>query len=136
MKDLKRYEEAEAAYRKAIELNPSDATAYYNLGDSVENLKRYEEAEAPIAKPSNSIRRTPKPTTTWVYSLDENLKRYEEAEAAYRKAIELNPSYAKAYNNLGLLLHENLKRYEEAEAGLSQSHRTQSVGQPSLLQPG
>lgn len=26
-----RYEEAEAAYRQAIELNPDDATAYYNL---------------------------------------------------------------------------------------------------------
>ena len=31
MKNLKRYEEAEASYRKAIELNPSDATAYNNL---------------------------------------------------------------------------------------------------------
>ncbi len=30
--NLKRYDEAEAAYRKAIELNPSYATAYSNLG--------------------------------------------------------------------------------------------------------
>jgi adenylate cyclase len=31
LSDLKCYKEAGAAYRKAIEINPSDATAYYNL---------------------------------------------------------------------------------------------------------
>ncbi|WP_345299927.1 tetratricopeptide repeat protein [Candidatus Villigracilis affinis] len=31
---MKRYDEAEAAYRKAIELKPDDATAYSNLGNS------------------------------------------------------------------------------------------------------
>ena len=66
--NLKRYDEAEAAYRKAIELNPSDADAYFNWGVLLhENLKRYDEAKPPIAKPSNSIRRTPRPTTIWAY---------------------------------------------------------------------
>ncbi len=49
--NLKRYDEAEAAYRKAIELNPSYATAYSNLGLLLhENLKRYDEAEAAYRK--------------------------------------------------------------------------------------
>ena len=49
--DLKRYEEAEAAYRKAIELNPSDDRAYSQLGHLLAvNLKRYEEAEAVYRK--------------------------------------------------------------------------------------
>ena len=50
MRDLKRYEEAEAAFRKAIELNPSDAEAYSNLGNLLNDLKRYEEAEAAYRK--------------------------------------------------------------------------------------
>ncbi|MBI5935988.1 MAG: tetratricopeptide repeat protein, partial [Chloroflexi bacterium] len=104
--NLKRYEEAEASYRKAIELNPSDATAYSNLGNllSDENLKRYEEAEASYRK---AIELNPSDATAYSnlgLLLHENLKRYEEAEASYRKAIELNPSDATAYSNLGILL--------------------------------
>jgi Flp pilus assembly protein TadD len=117
LSNLKRYDEAEAAYRKAIDLNPSYATAYYNLGNllSDENLKRYDEAEAAYRKAIDL-----NPSYATAYSnlgllLHENLKRYDEAEAAYRKAIELNPSYATAYYNLGILL-KDLKRYDEAEA--------------------
>ncbi len=50
LNDLKRYEEAEVAYRKAIELNPSDAIAYSNLGNLLGDLKRYEEAEVAYRK--------------------------------------------------------------------------------------
>ena len=103
---LKRYEEAEASYRKAIELNPSHATAYSNLGLLLhENLKRYEEAEASYRK---AIELNPSYATAYSnlgnLLSDENLKRYEEAEASYRKAIELNPSHATAYSNLAILL--------------------------------
>ncbi|MCL4528014.1 MAG: tetratricopeptide repeat protein [Chloroflexi bacterium] len=47
MRNLKRYDEAEAAYRKAIELNPSDATAYNNLVILLRLNNRIEEA-APL----------------------------------------------------------------------------------------
>ena len=121
----KNFDEAERAYRNAIELDPSLPEAYSNLGLLLHaNLKRYNEAEAAYRK---AIELNPSYATAY-YNLgnllsDENLKRYEEAEAAYRKAIELceaspsgdNPLYATAYSNLGILL-KNLKRYEEAEA--------------------
>ena len=119
----KNFAEAERAYRKAIELNPSFATAYSNLGLLLhEKLNRTEEAEAAVRK---AIELDPSLTKAY-YNLGlllQNLKRSEEAEAAYRKAIELceaspsgdNPLYATAYSNLGILL-KNLKRYEEAEA--------------------
>jgi tetratricopeptide (TPR) repeat protein len=44
LKTLKRYEEAEAAYGKAIELNPSDATAYNNLAIMLRVTGRAKEA--------------------------------------------------------------------------------------------
>jgi Flp pilus assembly protein TadD len=42
----KQYPEAETALRKAIRLQPSDASAHNNLGVALQQLKRYREAEA------------------------------------------------------------------------------------------
>jgi tetratricopeptide (TPR) repeat protein len=107
-------DEAEATYRKAIELNPSYATAYSNFGNLLVDLNRYEEAEAAYRK---AIELNPSDANAYSNfgNLLVDLNRYEEAEAAYRKAIELNPSDANAYSSLGILL-KNLKRYDEAEA--------------------
>ena len=46
----KRYDEAEAAYRKAIELNPSYTKAYSNLGVLLNTVKRNNEAEVAVSK--------------------------------------------------------------------------------------
>ena len=44
--EAKDYSKSEELYRKAIELNPSYAIAYNNLGFTLNNVKRYGEAEA------------------------------------------------------------------------------------------
>ncbi len=46
MGELKRYPEAEAAFREAIRLDPANADAHGNLGIVLGELKRYREAEA------------------------------------------------------------------------------------------
>jgi tetratricopeptide (TPR) repeat protein len=111
--DAKELSQAEALYRKAIEIDSKYHFAYNNLGNVLADLKRYDEAEAAYRKvieidPNNVIAYN---------NLGDTLsdsKRYDEAEAACRKAIELDPNYALAYANLGNLLR-NLKRYDEAE---------------------
>lgn len=101
-------------YNRYIELNPSDAGAYNNLGILLRNLKHYEEAEASYRKAI-----VLKSSLVQAYSnlgiLLADLKRHTEAEASYQKAIEINPSYAYAYHNLGILLKDQ-KRHSEAEA--------------------
>lgn len=111
--EAKDFSKAEELYRKAIELDPDDAFAYNNLGNSLKNLKRYDEAEEFYRKAIEI-----NPNNALVYynlgiTLDE-LRRYGEAEIVLRKAIELDPNYAIAYNNLGITLR-NLKHYDEAE---------------------
>ncbi|PKP60136.1 MAG: hypothetical protein CVT88_03760 [Candidatus Altiarchaeales archaeon HGW-Altiarchaeales-1] len=50
LSELERYDEAEKAYRKAIEINPDDVYSYSNLGFLFYDLKRFDEAKQEILK--------------------------------------------------------------------------------------
>jgi tetratricopeptide (TPR) repeat protein len=108
---------AEAAYRKAIEIDPLDASPWNGLGNLLaDHLRRFEEAEAAYRK---AIEIDPLDASPWNglgNLLADHLRRSEEAESAYRRAIEIDPSNAYPWNNLGNLLKNHLRRFEEAEA--------------------
>jgi len=114
--------EAEAAYREAIQMDPTYAHPWNNLGNLlIKPLARYEEAEAAYRR---AIELAPTYALPW-NNLGNLLKapmgRYGDAETAYRRAIELDPAYTLAWNNLGNLLAEQLYRFEEAEAAIRQA---------------
>jgi tetratricopeptide (TPR) repeat protein len=97
--------EAEAAFRRAIELDPNDLSGYQNLarylaitGRPSEVLATYEEAlkQNPDSAPLHMV----------VGSLYELQSRTEEAMARYEEAIRLDPGLAVARNNLAYLLTE------------------------------
>ncbi len=82
--------EAESAYRKAIELDPLDAVPHYNLGILLaDKLKRYEEAESAFRE---AIELDPLAALSWwnLGRLLETRERLLEADAAYAKAMELD----------------------------------------------
>ena len=113
---LNRNEEAEAAFRKALELNPQYGSAWTNLGRVLHHrLNRYAEAEVSYQK---ALELDPKDSITWDNLGDllrDYLSRYDEAESAYRKAIEFEPDDSYGWNGLGDLLQDYLGRYDEAE---------------------
>jgi tetratricopeptide (TPR) repeat protein len=88
---LKRYDDAETAFRKAVELDPYQPWLWIVYGNFLADpLKKYEDAAAVYRK---AIELNPNEPWLWIrYAnfLAEPLKRYEDAAAAYRKAIELN----------------------------------------------
>jgi tetratricopeptide (TPR) repeat protein len=102
--ELKRYDEAEAAYRKAIELNPDEATAYSNLGNllSDENLKRYDEAEAAYRK---AIELNPPLDFAHVNlgQLYFDLGKPQEAINILTEAIKLSLESARCYRQRGII---------------------------------
>src|SRR5262245_5011761 len=113
---LKRFDEAESAVRKAIELSPNKPAPWSGLGSVLCHLKRYEEAEAAFRK---AIEVDPGSGWPWYnlgLMLQRDLKRYEDAEAAFRKAVELDPNEPLLWIVYGNLLAEPLKKYEDAEA--------------------
>jgi tetratricopeptide (TPR) repeat protein len=86
--DLKRYQEAIAAYEQAIRLDPNDAVTYRSKGVALHDLKRYQEA---LAAYEQAIRLDPNDTRAYNNIGDAllGLKRYQEAEQAFEKARQL-----------------------------------------------
>jgi tetratricopeptide (TPR) repeat protein len=85
LRNLKRYEEALAAYEQAIRLDPNFADAYYNKGIALNELKRHEEA---LAAYEQAIHLNP--NDAYAYNGKgialRDLKRYKEADQAFEKA--------------------------------------------------
>ena len=92
------HQEAINHYNKSVELNPTNAAAYNNRGNTKAVLGWYEEA---IADYDEAIRINSQ--YALAYSNRGNAKvalgRYEEAIADYDDAIRINPQYAPAYSS-------------------------------------
>ncbi|MBN9522896.1 tetratricopeptide repeat protein [bacterium] len=109
-----KYDEAETAYRRAIDLKPDLAEAHHNLGGVLDARQRPHEAEAAYRR---AIECKPGLAEAHV-NLGNCLVRagkYAEGEAAYRRAIALRPGLAEAHNNLGNSLCAR-RQFGEAEA--------------------
>lgn len=112
-----RFDLAEPAYRRAIELNSESHFAWNHLGLLLlEYLNRGAEAKPAFER---AIALAPEISNYW-YNLgnlqNTFLDNPSEAEASYRKAISLNPEFSRPWLNLGVVLMEKLHRPEEAEA--------------------
>ena len=98
-------------YIKAIELNPNDASAYFNLGYTYSDKQDYLKAIDCYTKFIEL-----NPTSAAAYNNLGNsysdMQEYNQAIECYTKAIELNPNYA-AYNGLGNV-YSDMQEYNQA----------------------
>lgn len=114
-----RFDEAVAAWNEALNLNPSDSRARYNLGIALARTGRFNEA---IAEYQKALEINP------VFAeVHNNLgvamgrtRKFDDAIAHYRKAIEINPEMAEFHTNLGVALvwkgkpEEAIAQFEQA----------------------
>ncbi len=106
--NLKKYDEAQDAYEKAIELRPEEAAFHQNLGnilaakgDSEAANKSYEKA-AQLATELD-----PGAAAATYYNMGVthiNAGDNDAAAAALNKAIETDPNHAEAYYQLGIVM--------------------------------
>lgn len=106
--------EAEAAYRRAIALQPDYVDAHNNLGALLQEQQRLPEAEAAY---NNALSLQPGNAGIQfnLALLYHSVQRPTEAEAAYRRTLAIAPEFVQAYYSLGVLLQEQ-DRPSEAEA--------------------
>jgi serine/threonine-protein kinase len=103
LRDIDRnFVEAEAEFRRALELAPQDPSVTRALGTQMARLGRLDEA---VALTQAAIALDPLRSANhhnlsgWLTPLG----RYDEAEAAVRKAIELQPQAAASYARLAII---------------------------------
>ncbi|MEG3961743.1 tetratricopeptide repeat protein, partial [Microcoleus sp. S36b_A2] len=94
-----RLDEAIAAYRPAIQINPNDAEAHRNLGLALQQQGRLDEAIAAYRQAIKIDTNYAEAYKNLGWILQEQ-GRLEEASAAYRQAIQLNLKHTQADNNL------------------------------------
>lgn len=107
-----KFDEAAAAYKQAVELNPDFSWSYHSLGDALVKLERWEEA---VVAYNKAIELNPE--FSWSYhNLGDvllKLEQWENAADAYRCEIELKSDFAWSFCNLGDALIQ-LKKWHEA----------------------
>jgi tetratricopeptide (TPR) repeat protein len=99
-------EDAVAAYRKAIELNPNASGALVNLGTIAFRMRRMKEAADYYARAMQADPQYPLAHFNLGNLYDEQ-GNFEAARNHYLEAIRLNPRYADAHFNLALLCERN-----------------------------
>ena len=95
--------QAEAAYRKAVEVEPSASTAYLNLANFLSSQKRNDEVQAVFEQ---GLKVNPKDGTLQNAEADFLTKtgQYDQAIAVYERQLQENSANAVAANNLAYLL--------------------------------
>jgi serine/threonine protein kinase/tetratricopeptide (TPR) repeat protein len=122
---------AEAAGRRAIELDPHYIFGWTWLSLVLSGMGRFEEARvsAESAVPVDPLSPMARTMSGWALNAG---RRFEEAEAPLRRALELNPRHGLASWNLGICLMGQ-GRHDEAVSVLERSNEADRDGQTLVL---
>jgi tetratricopeptide (TPR) repeat protein len=98
-------EQAEAAFLKAIEINPQLFDPYVALGKFYAQTKRYDKALEKLEQAKN-VNAKNLGVHMLIGMIHEMRKDVPQAQAAYEKVLEVNPRFGPAANNLVYLYSE------------------------------
>lgn len=103
---------AERLYRRAMNMDPADPTAPFNLGNILRSVGRSLEAEAAYRAALKADRRFAQAWYNLADVLDDQ-RHPKEAIACLERALEVDPGYADAMFNIALLL-QRIERHADA----------------------
>jgi Ca-activated chloride channel family protein len=106
---------AEAQYRKALESDPGNETARFNLANALQQQKKYDEAAKLLGQLAQSGTDTKFRSAAWynqgvAYT---HMKNLEASIESYKNALRLNPADQDARENLEKALLELKKKQQQ-----------------------
>lgn len=108
-----RYPEAQAEFQKAVELDPTYADAFHNLGSAYAEQAKWEDAIVAYRKAlAQTIYASPENTYNNLGYAYWALDRRKEAEEAFRSALQLEPKLVPSHFWLGVLLEKEGRKDE------------------------
>jgi tetratricopeptide (TPR) repeat protein len=111
--NIGRFPEAQVEFQKAVELDPTYADAFHNLGSSFAEQGKWEEAIAAYKKAlAQTIYANPQNTYNNLGYAYWALDRRQEAEDAFRAALQLEPKLVPSHFWLGVLLEKEGRKAE------------------------
>jgi Ca-activated chloride channel homolog len=127
---------AESEYRKALQANPENAIAQYNLANALQKQKKYDDAIQVLEKLYGSTTDVKlKSTTAYNQGVAHTKQKALEASIeSYKKALRLNPDDQEARENLQKALSELKKQQDEQQKQQqkSQSNMSQKEAEQKL----
>ena len=109
------FDQSEVAYRKALEKNPRNPQAHYNLGNSLMAQKKDSAAIQSLQKSTET--ETSKTRKAMAFHnigvICQQHKMYGEAIEAYKSALRLNPKDDATRYNLELCKHQQKKQQQD-----------------------
>ena len=126
---------AETQYRQALDKEPKNNTAQYNLANALYREKKYDEAHVVlnklITRSSNDVKETAYYNAGAMYSKTKDLMLSIDA---YKNALRLNPNDTQARENLQKALAELKKQQNKQNQSKQQSNMSQSQAEKKLQQ--
>lgn len=111
LSELKRFDEAEKAYRKVLSLDPQYQGVWYNLGNNAYRRQEFDKALTYFRKEQERH-----PSASSLVSIGQTygaLGKPDSAQQAYERALDLDSTHAEAHARLGQL-HEEEGNLETA----------------------
>lgn len=126
----KQWDEAEAAFLKALELDPNTASAYDLLIATYIATNKLPQAAAQLE--AILVKNGGNPATSMVLGLIyERMEQYEKARDAYEKVLSVRPDFVTALNNLAYLYSQRFSQLDRASELARKAHTLQP-GNPAV----
>lgn len=123
------YVKAEAEYRKAVDKNPSNPQALYNLGCAL-LMQKKDSAAIQQFEHAGKIETDPKRKAMAYHNIGwicQSLKMYGEAAEAYKESLRNNPSDNETRYNLALCMRQQKKNKQNKDQ--QQQKKQQNKGE-------